>query len=151
MATITTRRAFLAASLPAVAAVALAAPALSARADANPDAELLAAWRDYVQAMADYDNLPPMKEAELAPWSDRLNRCRDRMETIPALTMEGMGLKLRYLLASIAEHPSADDALIHGGPLTDEFLNRVNGDFREAMLWRMIGQLEARGGAGVMA
>lgn len=105
----------------------------------SPDAELFAAWREYVEVVTHYDSLPTtMTDAEIAPLTARLDRCRDRMETLPAKTLDGMHLKFRYLLTSMTEHPSADEVLVHGRPATEAFLKRVNSDFREAMVWRMV-------------
>lgn len=156
------RRRLLAGAGATAAIAAVAAPAYATQADLvvrmaeiladakarqHPDAELFAAWREYVEVVGIYDSMPTtMTDAEIAPWTERLDRCRDRMETIPAQTMEGVNVKLRYLLTSMTEHPSADAVLVHGQPATEAFEKRVNSDFREAMVWRMIQASSVVGG-----
>lgn len=107
-------------------------------ASTHPDAELLTAWREYVRVFGVYNALPPMSVAEIAPWDVLLNTLSERVETIPARTMEGMHVKLRYLLESTEEKHLVGRVVICGDPVTEEFLNRVNRDFRPRMLWRMI-------------
>lgn len=111
----------------------------------HPDAELFAAWREYVAVSGEYDALPFVPDAEMGPWNERLDRCRARMETIPARTMDGMALKLRYLLAAVSENPIVIDTAVHGAPVSEAFTKRVNGDFREAMLWRMVQETTPKG------
>lgn len=107
-------------------------------ASTHPDAELLTAWQEYVRVFGEYNALPPMTMAEIAPWDNLLNTLSERVETIPARTMEGMHVKLRYLLESTEEKRLVGRVVICGDPVTEEFLNRVNRDFRPKMLWQMI-------------
>ncbi|MBP2233401.1 hypothetical protein J2847_006739 [Azospirillum agricola] len=105
----------------------------------HPDALVLAAWSEYVRVSTAFDALPlTISDEEAEPLACELDACRDRMEGIPATTLEGVLLKLRYLFAALMESQDAIDAAIYGKPASAALLHTLSLDCRERMLWNMI-------------
>lgn len=101
------------------------------------DAALLSAWDDYRKAYsALFAAVGAGEESDLL--ARKLSACCSRVENIPAATMEGVLLKLRYLFAAIMESQDAIDAAVHGMPASDELLQEMSQDYRRQMLWSMI-------------
>lgn len=63
----------------------------------------------------------------------------ERFATLPARTLAGVVLKLRFLFLALEGSPEAEAAVLAGAPLTVETLP----DYRLRALWSLIGDIEA--------
>lgn len=112
------------------------APTLEA---SNPDAELLAAWEDYVRACRALDMRPRgTTDAEDEPFFRKVDSCGDRIEQAVARTMEGLAVQLRYLFAAHMEDIDAERAAIYCEPATDELLETLDLEPRDKLLWNIM-------------
>ena len=136
----TTRRQFLThATLPVAAAVAFTVPAALVRAEASPDAELLAAFEEWRRATLVADRLPiDIPEDESKPYDDAVDRAGDQVEDLPARTLHGIAIKLRYLFAKRGEQAVHYGAILSGAKIASGDLP----DPRDRMLWNLINDLE---------
>lgn len=118
--------------------VALAAPPAAA----HPDAALLAAWDGYRAAWHAFDSAVELlpgggTEEDHAPYLAAIESCIQQIETLPASTVDGLAVQLRYLFAALLESQDALDAGVYGAPVTAGLAADLKGDDRYRMLWTM--------------
>ncbi|MBK1837330.1 hypothetical protein JHL17_07880 [Azospirillum sp. YIM B02556] len=133
-----TRRAILAGT--ASACLQLAALALLV-ATPHPDAELLAAWNDYVSAHRAHDQAfadnPDGSDEDFEPYWEVIDGHAARIRRLQALTLKGFAVQLRFLFAARVEYRSSFRAAIYGEPADAEMIEELETDWRDEMLWRM--------------
>lgn len=104
-----------------------------------PDGEIFAAWNDYRRAIRYFDALPDDHlDAEYEAYVMFVESAEDRLRTIPATTLQGLALKMRFLWAAIGEETEHYDVIIYDAPVTEEAIS----DGRHRQLWEMIGDVE---------
>lgn len=132
-----TRRSLLSAAV----AAPLAAGEVIMTAVVPPDAELLAAWAAYRQAHRDFDaacaHLPDGGgAADLAPFQRRIDAHQIKLEHLPARSMAGVAVKLRFLFAQQLMTADAHRAAVYGAPLSAELAADMDAD--DAVMWSLI-------------
>lgn len=140
-----TRRALLATAAVAapLAALMTGAPAVAGTFSAHPDAALLAAWAGYVRAHRDLDQVIEVlpdggTDEDHKPYYDAIDFYSSQIEHIPASTVDGFAVQLRYLFAVRKECIASFDAAVRGEPLTNELAAELELDHRDKMLWGMV-------------
>ncbi|MBF0561104.1 MAG: hypothetical protein HQL37_03600 [Alphaproteobacteria bacterium] len=123
-------------------------------APAHPDASLLRAWGEYVaadrafRAAADVDG----SDEALAHLSERLCGLRDRVVTMPAVTVSGWSCKLKLALLQLTNLNelafNADS--FDGAPPTEVAEPECLEDQGRSWIWNVIGEMDrgAEGGPG---
>lgn len=123
------------------AALATAAPLSVDAAAPSPDAALIRAFDDWLQAIRDFDAFDPNCErssVEHEPFMGRMTDAQERIVALPALTLQGAAIKARWAWAKLSESREVEDALAYGKPLSLIDL----GDWRLQALQGVIGDLE---------
>lgn len=132
-----TRRAILAGT----ASACLPLAALPTIAAAHPDAELLAAWSDYVSAHRAHDQAfadnPDGSDEDFEPYWEVIDGHAARIRRLLASTVEGLAVQLRFLFAARIENLSSFRAAVYGEPVDAEMIEEMDRDWRNEMLWRM--------------
>lgn len=133
-----TRRAILAGTASACLPLAVL-PTLAAT--PHPDAELLAAWNDYVAAHRAHDQAfadnPDGSDEDFEPYWEVIDGYAARIRRLQAFTFEGFAVQLRFLFAARVEYRSSFRAAIYGEPVDAEMTEEMETDWRDEMLWRM--------------
>lgn len=134
-----TRRTLLSA---AVAAPMVAVPAV---AEPHPDAELLAAWNSYRQAYRDYDAACALlpdggTETDHAPFCRRIDTHQAKIEQLPARSLAGIAVKLRFLFAQQLMTINAHRSATYDEPMTAELAAEMDTD--DKILWSLIRDVE---------
>lgn len=137
------RRTILKAGAALVTAGTAAVPAMAAP---HPDAALIQALQDWLQAVRDFDALPyeSLKNDEVVgPIESRMESAEDCIANTPALTPRGAACKVRWAWAKLNESASAEHTLTYGGPADPKDVI----DWRFRTLWELAGDLDLMGGA----
>lgn len=116
------RREFLAqATTGAAVASAAALTAMAAVSAAlRPDAALSVAWGNYCNALMAYRNAGfDISDEENDRLDAVLTQCEDAMDALPALSLEGVAIKMLYQLARGTEDGDLSNAIIAGDAIKD--------------------------------
>lgn len=116
-------------------------------AEPHPDAELLAAWEAFIQANRDFERAYAAmpnggKEKDHEPYYRVIDFHRERIERLPAFTPAGVAVKLRHLLAANMECMASFDTAVYGEPVSATLAGSFDEDYRYAMMWRLIQDVE---------
>jgi hypothetical protein len=112
-----------------------AAPPASKR---HPDAALLRAWADYLDANRRLDALPDDRpEEDFEPCILAVEDAEIRLCSMPARTAEGLAL-MRWLWASQKECRASYDASFYGAPMPADLIS----DWRDQLFWKLIADAE---------
>lgn len=109
-----------------------AAPALDA---GIADAELLAAFEEWKRESIAAETQPT---DTFTTHDAAVDRAADLIEMLPALTLAGALVKLRFLFARRGEGPEHYDAVLRDMGLSEKAFS----DYRDRMVWRLIRDLE---------
>lgn len=124
------------------ALLAVLVSASSAPAVPHPDADLLAAWGQYLEAMRLRDAMPPdAGEQQMEPYYALQDHYADRIIATRATTPEGVVVKLKYLLIAYAESWDIEHAYSQHGMVDPALVEEP----RDRMLLALIHDVETMG------
>ena len=110
----------------------------------HPDAALLALWGDYVAIWRAKEALPVLEghadDDQKEPLYEKIFCLENRIADVPALSVEGLTVKLRILFPSMVSVNGLDQALFCGGPEPEWRLEDEN--FAVRLAWSTLQDAE---------
>lgn len=136
----TTRRKFLtnATTIPVAAAVA-SVPLVARGATVNTDAELLSAFRTFVDAYRQIDDIRDETDPRVEDAYKVKYGAWDKIAATTPQTAAGMAAYLKVVIHNTEESYEIDRALVYGEPLDSSYQFACSGG---EMLWKLIQHLE---------
>ena len=95
------------------------------------DSQLQDAWKEWQAAMRGYKECPESESDER--WK-AVTAAEEKIAQLHARTPLGLAVKLRHLLHELGVSPATQNALVYGGPITDDLLQ----DGREHLGWQVV-------------